>query len=115
MNAMPSTTIGISALTNDFRIRGSFDLLSSSSRDPSSTIRIKPIVPKMGSSSDKLGMCKFKVSQIRRTAQPISSRSIAVGILVRFELKSRTYAISNNVQIVMMTSVLRVDGFERPS
>jgi hypothetical protein len=39
---------GINATIEDLKIKGSFDLLISNSNEPSKTMRINPIVPKIG-------------------------------------------------------------------
>lgn len=47
--------IGIKAPKNDFLISPNLDLLSSSSNEPSSTIRISPTVPNTGRTGEKSG------------------------------------------------------------
>ena len=42
------TSNGINATIEDLRIKGSFDLFISNSNEPSKTMRINPIVPKIG-------------------------------------------------------------------
>ena len=83
-----------------------FDLLSSSSKEPSNTIRIKPIVPNIGSSGFKSGICNWKKSVVCLTNQPKSKSRITEGIFVRGELMSKIYASRSSRQIVIIIAVV---------
>ena len=87
MNAKAS--IGSNALSDDFLINDSLDLLSSSSNEPSKTIKIRPMVPSIGNSGFKSGICMWNKSTVCFTIQPHSTRSMTEGIFVRAELMSK--------------------------
>ena len=51
-----NNNIGRNAIRDVFPTKGNFDLLSSNSNEPSKTISINPIVPKIGKDVDKSGI-----------------------------------------------------------
>lgn len=58
INAKPKLIkiIGMNAINDDFFTKGNFDRVSSNSKDPSKTIKISPMVPKMGNTEVRLGI-----------------------------------------------------------
>jgi hypothetical protein len=74
----------------DLKIKGSFDLLISNSNEPSNTIRIKPIVPKIGNIGFKFGIEIFRFSVMSFTPKPNSSNKITDGIFVLKVVMSKT-------------------------
>ena len=46
----------MNAINEDFFTKGNFERVSSNSKDPSKTIKISPIVPKIGRTEVKLGI-----------------------------------------------------------
>ncbi len=80
--------MGISATIIDFLMMGSLDLLSSNSKEPSRTMTIKPMVPKMGNKPSKLGTLILKISVICCSPHPKISKRITEGIFVFEVVKS---------------------------
>lgn len=84
-----------------------FDLLSSSSNEPSKTIKISPIVPMIGSNGVRSGMLKLKIVDACLTSHPESNNKITDGILVRGEVMSKKYANSKRTQnVIIMAAVI---------
>ena len=81
--------IGKNAIIDDFLTKGNLDFVSSNSKDPSKTIRISPMVPKIGKTEVKLGMSILKKVATCLTPQPKNNNKITEGILVRAELTSK--------------------------
>lgn len=90
--------MGINATITDFFKTESLDLLNSSSKDPSRTITIKPIVPKIGSSPLRLGTLILKTSVNCCNPYPERSKRITDGIFVLDVVKSNMYAIIMSTQ-----------------
>ena len=82
--------IGIKAPKKDFLISPNLDLLSSSSNEPSSTIKINPTVPKTGRTGEKFGSCMLNHTVSCLTAQPKSNKKITEGTFVLEDVKSNT-------------------------
>ena len=80
---------GIKAIKADFFTKGSLDRVSSNSNEPSKTIKINPIVPKIGSTEVKFGISIPKKKEICLTPQPKDNSKITEGILVLEELMSK--------------------------
>ena len=91
-NAKPKLIIiiGMKATKDDFLTKGNLDRVSSSSNEPSKTININPIVPKIGRTDVKFGISILKKLEICFTPQPKNNSKITEGILVRAELTSKT-------------------------
>jgi hypothetical protein len=87
-------------------MNGNFDLLSSSSNEPSSTISINPTVPSIGNIDVKSGTNIWKVLAPYLTAQPTISNNITDGIFVFNELILKTWASSSKRHIVMIIEVV---------
>src|SRR5690554_7175953 len=88
--------MGINATITDFFKTESLDLLNSSSKDPSRTITIKPIVPKIGSSPLRLGTLILKTSVNCCNPHPERSKRITDGIRSEehtSELQSRPHLV----------------------
>ena len=83
-----SRSIGIKEPNMDFLMSPVFDGCNFNSKDPSSTIKIKPIVPKIGSTGCKFGIGVCINSSICPTPNPRIRSIITEGILVFFALKS---------------------------
>ena len=83
-----SRSIGIKEPNMDFLMSPVFDGCNFNSKDPSSTIKIKPIVPKIGSTGCKFGIGVCITSSIWPTPNPRIRSIITEGILVFFALKS---------------------------
>ncbi len=66
------------------------DLLSSSSKEPSSTIKISPIVPNSGNIAEKSESWMFKKSVVCLTTHPKINNKITDGIFVLDEVRSNT-------------------------
>ena len=81
-------TIGRQAIIDVVFTKGSLDLVSSNSNEPSSTIKIKPIVPKIGKTEVKFGISILKKVDACFTPQPKKSNKMTDGIFVRDELMS---------------------------
>ena len=79
---------GIKANREDFRTNGNFERVSSNSKEPSKTIKINPIVPKMGKTEVELGISIAKKAETCFTPHPKNSSRITEGIFVRAELMS---------------------------
>ncbi|MEO7174161.1 MAG: hypothetical protein ABI002_00120, partial [Saprospiraceae bacterium] len=77
------------AVKRDFLIRGAFDLLNSSSRDPSKTIKISPTVPSNGSMGVKSGILIAKNCVKYLTTKPKANSRITDGTLVLDDVKSK--------------------------
>lgn len=97
---------GKRAPKNDFFINPSFDLFSSRSRDPSSTISIRPMVPSTGRTGEKSGSCICNQSVNCLADQPSNNKSITLGILVLLDVRSNRYAISKIIQSAMIIVVV---------
>lgn len=69
---------------------GSFDLFISNSSEPSKTIRIKPMVPKIGKIGCKLGTEISRFSDKTFVPNPKSSSKITDGIFVLEAVISKT-------------------------
>src|SRR5690554_134845 len=82
----------------DFSIKGNFDLLSSNSKEPSNTMTINPIVPRIGNNPLRLGTLILKISVICCKPHPKISNKITEGILVLDVVKSKIYAIIISTQ-----------------
>jgi len=98
--------MGIKATKTVFRTRGSFDLFSSKSSDPSKTITIKPIVPNMGNKASSFGISICVSSVICLTPQPKISNKITEGIFVLEAVSSNVYAINNKTHSVIMNGIV---------
>lgn len=92
--------------TAAFFTNGSFDLFSSSSREPSSTIKINPTVPSKGNNDERSGTDTEKKTVNCLSIQPNSNKRITVGILVLAELISKRYASNISTHKVMMIDVV---------
>lgn len=93
---------GIKATANAFITKCSFPGLISSSSAPSRTMSIKPTVPITGSKGFRFGGIIFVKLLKYWTATPKASNRITDGILVLDDDMSKTYAIKNKIQIVMI-------------
>jgi len=87
-NAKLMIMMGINATRDDFLTNGSFERVSSSSNEPSKTIKISPIVPKIGRTDVKFGISIAKKAENCFTPHPKKSNKITEGILVLEELMS---------------------------
>jgi hypothetical protein len=90
----------------DFNIRGSFCLLISSSKDPSNTINIKPVVPSTGKMGSKFGICSLKKLVVVLTTKPRRSSKITDGIFVLAADMSNKYAIKTKTQSAIMIGIV---------
>ena len=79
-NAIP--IIENNAPNKDFLTSAIFDLLKSNSKEPSSTMRIRPIVANMGRSLEKSGISKSKNRVNCLMPHPNSNSRITEGMLV---------------------------------
>ena len=77
------------AIKEDFLIIFNLDLFNSNSKEPSNTININPIVPKIGNIGIKLGIGMLKKIAPCFTHQPKISNKMTVGIFVLDELTSK--------------------------
>ena len=100
-------------LKKDFFISLNFEGLISSSNAPSSTIKIKPSVPRMGSSPERSGTVIEKKLVISLTPHPKISNRITEGILVRAEDKSNKYPIKSRTHIIMITVIVINNEFQK--
>ena len=100
------TSNGIKATIEDLRIKGSFDLFISNSKEPSKTIRIKPIVPKIGSIGFKFGIEIFRLSVTSFAPNPKSKSNITDGIFVLEAVMSKTYANKSKIEIVIINCIV---------
>ena len=82
--------IGINATKDDFPTKGNLDFVSSNSNEPSRTININPIVPKIGKTEVKFGISIAKKVETCLTPHPNDKSKITDGIFVRAELTSKT-------------------------
>ena len=89
---MPKLIIskGINATNEDLKIKGSFNLLISNSNEPSKTMRISPIVPKIGKIGFKFGTEIFRLSVMSFAPNPKSKSNITDGIFVLEAVMSKT-------------------------
>lgn len=87
---MANKTIGSRATMKDFFTNENFEGFNSSSREPSNTIRINPIVPKIGKIGLRLGILIPTVVEICLTSHPSNSNKITEGTLVFEEVISKT-------------------------
>ena len=85
-----SKSIGINARKNDFVIIFFFDLSNPNSSEPSSTIKIRQMVPKNGNKPVRSGMLIFIKCDTCRTSQPSNNSNKTEGILVEEEVRSKT-------------------------
>ena len=81
-------SIGIKEPRIDFLMSPIFEGCNFNSRDPSSTIKIKPIVPNIGSTGCKFGIGVCIILSICPTPNPRIRSIITDGILVFFALRS---------------------------
>jgi len=82
--------MGIKAIAEYFAIFGSLDLFNSNSREPSKTIKIKPIVPKNGKTGERLGI-EISIIWLKcLTTNPKNRSNMTEGIFVLAEVKSKT-------------------------
>ena len=72
------------------KIKGSFNLMISNCNEPSKTMRISPIVPKIGKIGFKFGTEIFRLSVISFAQKPKSKSNITDGILVLEAVMSNT-------------------------
>jgi hypothetical protein len=100
--------IGIKAQKKDFLINPNLVLLSSSSNEPSSTIKISPIVPKTGRTDEKLGSRISNHTVSCLTTQPKSNKRITEGTLVFEDVRSNKYAMSKRTQNVIIIVIVIV-------
>ena len=84
-----SNSIGIKEPNMDLLMSPIFDGCNFNSKDPSSTIKIKPIVPKIGSTGCKFGIGVCINLSICPTPNPRIRSIITEGILVFFALRSK--------------------------
>ncbi len=77
------------ASNEEFLMTVNFDLSSSNSKEPSSTIKINPIVPNTGSIGVKFGIVMLKKTAACFTLHPKMSSRITDGIFVLDELISK--------------------------
>jgi hypothetical protein len=91
INAMEkdNNITGNNAIANDFLINGNLVILNSSSSEPSSTMRIRPNVPSIGSSAVRFGIFIFSIAEPCCTSHPKNSNSKTDGILVLDEVRSK--------------------------
>jgi hypothetical protein len=99
-------TIGRKARRDDFLTIGSLERVNSSSKEPSNTIKINPIVPKMGKIDVRLGIEISKKEEACLTPHPKNSKRITDGILVFAEVISNMYAKSNKETIAIIIDVV---------
>jgi hypothetical protein len=108
---MPKLNIirGKNAIRADLNNIGIFSRLISSSRDPSNTIRIKPIVPNKGSTELKFGILKFSPPATYLIENPSTSNKITVGIFDLLAVKSKIYAnIINKLMLIIIDVVIQI-------
>jgi hypothetical protein len=98
--------MGISAIKEDFPIYLNFDLLNSNSKEPSRTIKIKPMAPKKGRIGDKSGTIMEKIMEACLTTHPKKRSKITDGILVFDDVISNTYAKSSKILIVIIIGIV---------
>lgn len=91
---------------SDLRMTTRFEWLRRSSREPSRTIKIRPIVPITGSKGEKSGSVIFKSIETWLVVQPNNSSSITDGILVLEELRSKMYASRISIQKVIIILIV---------
>ena len=103
-------SMGKSATANDFFTSESFDLFSSSSREPSSTINISPMVPSIGNACVRFGICISKLSEACFTIHPSNNNKMTEGIFVNDDVISNKYAKSTSTQSVMITATV-IDNY----
>jgi len=84
------------------------DLLTSSSKDPSKTISIKPTVPKIGKVLSKFGMSRLKKFANCLAINPNVSNKMTEGILVLDALMSNMYANKSKTQIMIIVVVIEL-------
>ena len=90
----------------DLKINGSFFLLISNSNEPSKTMRINPIVPKIGKIGFKFGTVIFNLLVINFTPKPKSNNKINEGIFVLEAEMSKTYANKSKTESVIMIGIV---------
>ena len=83
-----SRSIGIKEPNMDFLMSPVFDGCNFNSKDPSSTIKIKPIVPNIASTGCTFGSVVGIILSIGPTPNPRIRSIITDGILVFFALRS---------------------------
>lgn len=83
------TTIENNEPKPDFNISGILLLRTSSSSDPSNTIRISPMVPNDGKSELKSGVFMFSHLVASCANHPVNNKIITVGILILDENTSK--------------------------
>ena len=95
-------------MSNDRLMRENLEALNSISREPSITIRMRPMVPNAGSRGARsgIGIPKKPVSCL--TAQPKTSRRMTEGMRVSRELMSNMYANNSKEHNVMIIGVVIV-------
>ena len=103
-------TIGKKASNEDFPTKGNLDLFNSNSSEPSKTINISPIVPKIGRIGVRSGIESSSRAELCLTAHPKTSSKITVGIFVLGELKSKTYAKRSSTQIVIIIGIVNLEN-----
>ncbi len=79
--------MGSSDAITDFFMIEALDLFNSSSSEPSSTIRIKPMVPKTGNSQESPGIFISSTTVSCLTPQPRINKNMTDGILVLEEVR----------------------------
>ncbi len=94
--------IGSSAPNRDFVITDTLERWRSSSSDPSNTINTSPTVPRPGNTGFKSGSGIPSNRVICFTPQPSNSSKMTEGIRVFEDVRSKIYAISKSMQIVMI-------------
>ena len=77
------------ATSEDFLTKDNLDRVSSNSSEPSSTIKIKPIVPKIGNNEVKFGISISKNVETCFAPQPKDKSKMTDGIFVLAELISK--------------------------
>ena len=97
--------MGKNAMSDVLPTKANLLLFNSNSKEPSNTIRIKPIVPNIGSIGVKSGKVILTKSRSCLTEKPKISSNITEGIFVFDELKSKAYARSNNMQSVIIKTI----------
>lgn len=89
-SAILKTSNGTNAKKEDLWITVSLDLLISNSNEPSNTIKIKPIVPKIGKIGFRFGIFNWKKVLACLVKKPNANNKITEGIFVFDDVRSKT-------------------------
>ena len=99
------TSNEVSATIEDLRIKGSFDLFICNSNEPSKTMRINPVVPKIGKIRFNFGTGIFRLSVTSFVPNPKTKSNITAGIFVLEDVISKTYANNSKIEIVIINCI----------